>query len=264
MIKRGFTLIEILITFTIIGIAAAITLPALFKSSQNEANAARLKASVRNFETAMATMIAAEGVNNLYETTAWRVGEVNASADNSVKAGFLNSIERFITTVGYQEGENPVTAYYGGKSVYALDNSGKKGSAIDDINGCLPLIMKDGSVIFIRTFSKTTNSPNDNGYMGLQRVAFTHGTSLNGNPADIFIDVNGAKEPNTVGRDLFHFYVNSDGTLFPFGSLDVVVYHNGNETDANYWEVGCTNNNKANNGWPCTARLIEEGYKMNY
>ena len=264
MIKKGFTLTEILVTFTIIGIAAALTLPALFQSTQNDANAAKLKASVRNFETAMANMIAAEGVNNLYETTAWRVGAVNADSDNAVKTGFLNAIERYISTVGFQGGESPVSSYYGGKSIYALNNSGKKGDTIDDFDNCLPLIMRDGSVIFIRTFAKTTTSHNDNGFMGLQRIAFINGSSLNGNPADIFIDINGTKEPNTVGRDLFHFYLDADGTLYPYGSKDVIAFHNESENSSNYWGTGCTDSVKENHGWPCTARLIEENYKMNY
>jgi hypothetical protein len=74
------------------------------------------------------------------------------------------------------------------------------------------------------------------------------GGFLWGNPDMLFvIDVNGKKSPNTVGRDIFYFYLNSSdkGKVYPYGYA---------QTD------DC---NKDGAGYTCAYKIITEG-KMNY
>ena len=82
MNKRGFTLTEVLITLGIIGVIAALTIPALDQSGQNEANAAKLSVVVSTLENALTTMIAREGAPNLYGTKAWGVVQGAEWEDN--------------------------------------------------------------------------------------------------------------------------------------------------------------------------------------
>lgn len=68
MRKRGFTLAEVLITLSIVGVIASLTIPTFVASSRNKANAAKLSAVVNAVETALTTMMAQETVSDLTET----------------------------------------------------------------------------------------------------------------------------------------------------------------------------------------------------
>jgi hypothetical protein len=83
----------------------------------------------------------------------------------------------------------------------------------------------------------------------------------------LWIDVNGdSKGPNERGRDIFYFHVLDDGNLLPINSRNLQC-SNGNWNDKNWKDYGegmggCSSTNKWNDG--CAARIIEEGWKMNY
>ena len=57
------------------------------------------------------------------------------------------------------------------------------------------------------------------------------------------VDVNGPKDPNVVGVDVFGFEVTPDG-VYPFGGCP-----------------GCdtTSCSSSGVGWGCTAKIIQEG-----
>ena len=59
------------------------------------------------------------------------------------------------------------------------------------------------------------------------------------------VDVNGAKKPNQIGRDIFWFVLYNNGKLLPYDTNDT---------------SDCNINGK---GYSCAARIINEG-KMNY
>lgn len=250
--KKGFTLTEVLITLGIIGVVSALTLPSLSKYSQTSANAMKLKKCVQNIEQIFTVMIAQENTNDIFETQAWK------SSDDT--ATFVNCLQNY-AIVGYDE--SGIADLYGKNSIYSLDNNGKKGSLINNygpFKDYMPLVMEDGTFIFMRTYNKeNSDAKNDSDMLML-------GTALNAKAADIYIDVNGKKLPNTVGRDLFHFYLGQDGVLYPDGSKDFAAFKDGEVTDwqGNKSEYKCTDDAKGNNGWPCTARLIEENYKVKY
>jgi len=78
------------------------------------------------------------------------------------------------------------------------------------------------------------------------------------------IDINGLKGPNTLGRDIFQFYIGANGILYPMGSKIVAEYFGRDY----YWETAtdnrfCCNNLKSCDGGGCTARIFEKG-KMDY
>ena len=82
--------------------------------------------------------------------------------------------------------------------------------------------------------------------------------------ADVYIDVNGVKRPNMLGRDVFAFGVNNRGLLLPYGSEEL------NEMDPSKYptwnsESGCQGKGKeVKNGALCTARLVDKGFKVDY
>lgn len=82
--------------------------------------------------------------------------------------------------------------------------------------------------------------------------------------AAFFIDINGYKRPNMLGRDIFKFYLGQDGTLYPAGGKDVCVYYG---LDRAYWNTaedswGCKDTTTYGVG--CAGRISESNWVMNY
>ena len=65
----AFTLAEVLITLGIIGVVAAITLPTLIQNYQKQVWVNQLKKEVSVLQNAVRTIIATEGVENLFDTS---------------------------------------------------------------------------------------------------------------------------------------------------------------------------------------------------
>ena len=106
------------------------------------------------------------------------------------------------------------------------------------------------------------------------RNAFRGGISVNYNKKSVTdIDVNGKTSPNTYGRDIFAFYVGTNGILYPYGGLDASIFDKGNASavwnakgedgKSSSGDASCADG-EIGNGLGCTARLIAESYKMNY
>jgi len=80
----------------------------------------------------------------------------------------------------------------------------------------------------------------------------------------IFFDVNGIKEPNNFGRDIFEFYItNGHGALlYPAGGS------NDNYQNVNHWwnnpNLKRCSDNSDKAGWNCTGRIMEQGWVMDY
>jgi len=77
---------------------------------------------------------------------------------------------------------------------------------------------------------------------------------LNNVCSEIYIDINGMKKPNVMGKDIFTFWSTKYG-LYPMGTKD-----------ERYWYLPRTcqpNGTFPNNGGGCTAWLIEKG-NMDY
>ena len=97
---------------------------------------------------------------------------------------------------------------------------------------------------------------------------------LGGNMCQIqgkfFLDVNGYKKPNIVGRDIFYMYLSEDGHIYPYAGKDVAILHNRTDlsTNSSYWKNGNNYYNCEDNGnsmgWGCAARIIEDGWIMDY
>jgi len=268
MNKQGFTLAEMLITVGLIGVIAALTLPGVIKNNQNKVLVSTLQSVVQSVEQALTNMVTMQNADSLFETTPWVNGRINTSSSTSNKDHFVAELGKYFVITSADTTANAAKNYYGSIKVYGLDNDGSKKvtDVIGQFNDCIILYTKSGAVIFIRAFDKGDSFATGGGDNISESVAFSRQTSLTSNPADIFIDVNGKSKPNTVGRDLFHFYIGPDGILYPYGGKAVGAYegHQGASWNGGYADYQCTDTVKGNNGWGCTARLIDEGYQMKY
>ncbi len=113
----------------------------------------------------------------------------------------------------------------------------------------------DGSEIYSYRFNKSSDV-----YMGSFKL-----------------DINGPKNPNTVGRDIFVFHLFNDGIVIPNGSQkysDYMLaknpeYYANLDITSRYWRTTesandkCTTDDSSARGQMCAARVLEED-AMNY
>ena len=268
MKKRGFTLAEVLITLGIVGVVAALTAPALVMSSRNEANAARLSVVVSNLENAFNNAIVQEGADNLYGTSLWTNGAVNGDSSEANISTFVGNLGKYMIVNGFKQ---TAAAFIGTNRYHSMNNNGSTNNAVN-VNWlpgneqCFTIETKSGAVIYIRTYAHN-NAQIEAG----KNAAIAAGSSYYTNAADVYIDVNGKSAPNTYGRDMFGFQVGENGVLYPLGGRDVGRMDHNDNTDT--WDTAgkhysCTDADKGsdanNKGLGCTARVIAEGYKINY
>ena len=268
MKKHGFTLAEVLITLGIVGVFAALTAPALVMSSRNEANAARLSVVVSNLENAFHNAIVQEGADNLYSTSLWANGAIDAETSSEANiSAFVGNLGRYMHTNGFKKSD---TEFIGTNVYHAMTDNGGTDAATSVTrfpgNGqCFAIELKNGAVVYIRTFA----NPGSAEFETARTNAIAAGSSYYTNAADIYLDVNGKSAPNTYGRDLFAFQVGENGVLYPYGGKDVgrIDYKDSEDTwDTAKKNYSCTDTDKGakNKGLGCTARVIAEGYKINY
>ena len=115
------------------------------------------------------------------------------------------------------------------------------------------------TVFFVGDTSKATESDSWN-----EKTSAEKGINCARKLTTIVIDVNGTEMPNKYGRDVFAFTLGSDGKLYPYGSK-TASYMSNNSTKTwkdNDTMSGCKSGNYS--GFGCTARLIENGYKIDY
>ena len=284
MKKRGFTLAEVLITLGIIGVVAALTAPSLVMSSRNQSNAAKLAVIVSNLENAFTNAIVQEDVDDLCKTRMWVQTEVGFAGPTrpGIKtldiSKFVGNLNRYIHLNGF-EIINASTFYGDAGGPYTLTETGGKGdysTAMDRrgnyiMTGDTRVLVytKSGAVLFMRPSISGDVSTK----VKTQDAAADLGGSLYKRAIDLYIDVNGKAAPNTYGRDIFRFYVGSDGILYPYGGLDTSIFDAGNKTKtwnatasggaSSAGDTSCLDG-KISGGLGCTARVIAEGYKINY
>lgn len=273
MKKCGFTLAEVLITLGIVGVIAALTAPGLVMNSRNEANAAKLAVTISNLENALTSSIAQEGVDSLYRTQMWPAANLTSESDEDTIARFVGGLGKYLHTNGfvrYVDAANnraDVSSYYNGSGPYQMNANGSTGESSDAIlnvfNNMFAVELKNGAILFMRVFAN-----GDSNARGSQDDVAVLGGSLWSDAIDLLIDVNGKSGPNVIGRDIFLFEVGNNGILYPYGGVDVSIYEDGDRNHvwsnpANNSNTNCSNG-RIVQGFGCAARLISEGYKMNY
>lgn len=234
MKKRGFTLAEILIALTIVGVIAAITIPTLATENKKKVWANSLSSAVSNIENAMTTYLVTEGEYSLSDTKAWKEYSTDLGNDKALgkKFGLKKKAE---LADSYYEKVYPINP---NKEAITLSSIGIKGAAYETNSD-------------ITYFIETED--------GEEKNLILDGCRLEKRVATIGIDVNGKKGPNRIGRDIFAYVLGSDGYLFPYGSTDLNLYDNTAEEN----DTNCSVSSSSH-GLQCSGRLANNGYKMDY
>ena len=172
----AFTLAEVLITLTIIGVIAALTIPTLSRKWSDHADVAKVKETISILSNAMKMAIAENGpVDSWYFTT----GDKNVQISNMF-AKYLKSNCRAYDCKHFSWGS-------GENAAYRQANNGYYKSLKGDI--------------------MIANSP-DNNYsrpstIQLKNGAYVYFSSSYLPNIRIFFDINGVKKPAQMGYDIF-------------------------------------------------------------
>lgn len=190
--RVGFTLAEVLIVLVIIGVVASITIPSLVQSFQKQAYVAALQKEYSVLSQAFNLLQNEYGGN----ITSVITGETSPDAAN-----LLNEMAKYLKV--QKNCGNSKGCWYD-LPLYELDGTIVHSNLDSSWNGSFgKAILTDGTMVAVDIFSPSCSD--------------TSGTSSLKICGDIEIDINGAKGPNTWGRDFFWFWITSTG-IYPFGS----------------------------------------------
>ena len=197
--RQGFTLAEILITLTIIGIVAALTIPTLI----NNVNEAGYTAGCQDAYSKIS--------NALHEVLA----QNNSSMLSFVYGNKLRN--RFCNVM-------TCTKTYDDTSLFDnINYSDYKNSGVSTLTSLDLSTVESNAATFGLNLS--TAVLNNGSYLGFfpygdcSGMSGSYGVANSWICADILVDVNGAQGPNMAGKDLFLFHIVQDSTT---GSLSIV------------------------------------------
>lgn len=197
----AFTLAEVLITLGIIGIVAAMTVPTLMNNAQDAQFKSAWKKQYSALSQATASIISDngsfKGIGTMYQHSKLR--DLYADKLRYIKSCADNTSFGDCWIGGTYSA--PLTKYLNGNTLPNMDyfplGSGSAG-----------LVLADGTfVIFAyQDPNCTSNSIPGPGSEGLSNIC-----------GWVSVDVNGAKGPNTVGKDIFGVWV-LDNKISPYGT----------------------------------------------
>lgn len=200
--KKGFTLAEVLITLVIIGVIAAMTIPTLMNSTNNQEFRVGLKKAISALNQAMSLNYALEGtqvgadtlnsseklVTNLFKKrmsvittatsgTAFAIGNTGITATDNSNVFYTADGARY--AVSYEAGAYDQVAdqmYYG---LILIDVNGEKGPNTVCTNAQQPTDTYVATIYGNRVVAGVTKSPDVDYSKAAQEVVFDKKTNNN-------------------------------------------------------------------------------------
>lgn len=219
--KVAFTLAETLITLGIIGIVAAITIPALIQNFQDHSTLAQLKKTYSLLSSAYSRAVEVSGNT----PQAWFPTSDNSQTMINMIKPHLNIIKD-CNASGSGQGCFKAGEYYkliNGFNYGILDNGGHS------------IVLADGTIILAELYWPACNQVRGSSL------------SLRNTCGSYIVDLNGIKGPNTVGKDAFWFWLTKYG-IVPMGDKNASVWS---------FNSGCINTSGDYIfGYSCTAWAV--------
>ena len=214
---RAFTLAEVLITLGIISIVAALTIPSLVQKHRERVVVTKLK---KNYSTIQQAYLMA--VQELGTPDLWNL-EMSGTDDTK---NILYYLKPYLK----------VTKYCGSKP-----------------NGCweATLNLKGGTFMNMEGNSTYSKAVLSDGSSILTSVVSASCASYSSDVKELCgyyrVDINGTKQPNTLGKDVFTFYITKRGVV-PAGTAS--------EKNSGYSFENSCRDSSSHEGRGCTAWVI--------
>ncbi|HIS35924.1 TPA: type II secretion system protein [Candidatus Scatousia excrementigallinarum] len=186
--KFGFTLAEVLITLGIIGIVAAMTLPSLVQSHKEKQTVAQLKKFYSTISNAMLLAYNEHGPLEDWGIVDGGSSEEEYAEGNAFKNKFIYNLKPYLNILSFCEFGNSSCE----KEPYSMKSLDGTIHTLAGVKFLPHLVLADGSTINHLWFSKASQY------------------------GEIYVDLNGAKAPNTLGIDIFVFGI-FENKLIPYG-----------------------------------------------
>lgn len=208
--KSAFTLSEVLLVLSVIGVVAALTIPTLIQRISNDQYISKLKKGYSVLGQSYTMLMADNG------------GVITGNVFTGGNAMVLNAFApklNIIKNCGVAAGCHPTTP------LYSVNKTQISSSMETGIVGA-KAVLADGTVV---TFEDFTGDCNLN--KGSGALANTCGF--------VTMDMSGFVAPNAAGRDIFGFYLTQDG-VYPAGSNGDTVYSCNTAGTTMTTSLGCT------------------------
>ena len=190
--KEAFTLAEVLISLTIIGVVAAITVPSLVNSYHDKMYRSALKKEFSVISNAF--NLAKKYEYNDYEEWSHKDSNVESIYENYLYIKkYLYVLRDCKDKVGCWSQD--LTKDASGKTI---SNATEKGIG----NSLVTFTLNDGTNVCLDYYNQSDIKKS----FGVEK-------NLLENPLAIWVDVNGDKRPNRSGRDVFSFVLTSKGVV---------------------------------------------------
>ncbi len=244
MKKNGFTLAEVLISLTIIGVVAALSAPALIQDISN----ARLGPTLAKFKSTM---------ENANRAIMHESNSVDLSAIFNINANQNPDYTNYVVELtNHLTGSR--TLLQDNNIDYCPNNFINPGQCDAQFVQAPKLRMSDHSLVI---FDRPTNDiggvpdPNSN-YIGPFSV--------------VYIDIDGEEHgQNSMGLDVFSFLIDRNGSLIPVGSTAFATYDRGQFNNARHWNsnnqmFGCNGDSVNITGDGCAGSIFDNNQKVIY
>lgn len=222
--KKGFTLTELLISLTIVGVLAALTVPILMNNFQNRLFATQIKNFSAEIEQFAQDQLITYKTRDLFDTDFGEPSKLLTDGHFSIVK--ICTKDNSLKDCWKTEADDKDKVKY--KYLY---------NRVATVGSGLTVILKNGLM-----FRYQINTIGGKKY------------------ARILVDVNGNDKPNIVGRDGFGFYMDSKGHIvdIPIGDpYEYSVLLNSCKTSSNK----ASNYNAA---YYCYSALVNNNWKMDY
>ncbi len=205
--KSGFTLAEVLVTLTIIGVVAALTIPVIFRDTDDAGSAEHLKKIYNSF-LAVQDILAVKGntMDAIFAGPAGTYTPMHIFGDKMNVTKYCDGTQGCFPNVDYKKFDGTPSGYY-------PDQDTTSGKAV----------LVNGASVLIRDWDGDCSFDAGDG-------------PLDYSCAHLDVDINGAKGPNQIGRDFFAFYITRTGVVPQGGNNDAHI----NDCNASGYGYGCT------------------------
>ena len=218
--KKAFTLAEVLITLGIIGIVASMTLPTLIQKNQDKELISRTKKAYSELTNAL--LLAQRDLGTVGDnSTLFNTTDTSQIVAENLKKYFKGA---FYCKNYSQKG---CSKYYYDVKYAVLQLDDNNGGSVAKLASYPKLILPNGEIVAVINGQRpncikeeTTYETDEYGRpvldAGGNKIYVTYTSTMCGY---VFFDVNGPKNPNQFGRDVYQLFITKNGTTFSNISL---------------------------------------------